>query len=352
MHLSLKNDTEKMMNILQTQTSEELSKNKLKRTARNQFTVSIRALDTVLIKRYENTLLIIDFDTENIKPENYKALQFLLNDSVRSNLCLALVSPPASILSRLDRDCDSSRHIVFESISEAKKFAHKTHLFRELVLRSKVLKRAFRNLIYKIQFELTLFLAWQFFRHFCRGQVHKGSFDPSHFDQGFIIAPNHVSYLDWLILYQYFRKHHKIKIQFLAKEKLFYHPVWKGIMHIANCIMVSDDGKRIVDPLGYEVLQRSPYIGIFPEGKRSTTGELLPAKPGVIRFSKKLDLPIIPIGLSGFFDAWPAHQSCPKPSKCSVNLGEALFNEEDKDLCKLMNTIQALSKSPAMRSES
>ena len=56
----------------------------------------------------------------------------------------------------------------------------------------------------------------------------------------YILVINHVSYLDWLILYAYFKYHHRIKIKFLAKEKLFNHPVWKPLMYAADCIKVPE----------------------------------------------------------------------------------------------------------------
>ena len=49
------------------------------------------------------------------------------------------------------------------------------------------------------------------------------------------------------------------------------------------------------------------FIFIFPEGTRSKTGELKPFKPGAFILAKNMDLPILPVVISGINAALPEH---------------------------------------------
>lgn len=55
-----------------------------------------------------------------------------------------------------------------------------------------------------------------------------------------------------------------------------------------------------------------PIIGIFPEGTRSRDGEPLPAFAGAARIAGKAKVPIVPVALTGFFEAWPPGSLLPR----------------------------------------
>lgn len=67
---------------------------------------------------------------------------------------------------------------------------------------------------------------WLYFRFVCRGHVENEEVIRSLKDNGFIIAANHVSYFDWIVLHIYFLIKHDIKITFFAKSKVLNHPLW------------------------------------------------------------------------------------------------------------------------------
>jgi 1-acyl-sn-glycerol-3-phosphate acyltransferase len=136
--------------------------------------------------------------------------------------------------------------------------------------------------------------------------------------EGCILAPNHGSYLDWMVLGALFRYRHKRRLIFLAKDRLFRHPIFGPIMRHEQCVRVSDDGDEVLDAGGIE---RAKYLCIFPEGKRSRDGLLGPAHTGVVKYAVKLDLPIVPVGLKGFFDAWPPGRALPRPRRCTIVFG-------------------------------
>lgn len=202
------------------------------------------------------------------------------------------------------------------------------------------------KIVERIIFKLILSITECFFKLLCRGKFEGLDAINKRKADGFILAANHVSYLDWLILWQYMYRKHDIKLTFLAKEKLFTHKLWGGVMRSADCIMVSNDGKRILDPLGQHRLASAKYIGIFPEGERSRSGQIQGAKPGVIKIAKQLNKLIIPVGLKGFYEVWPPNQKIPLPHKCEVNIGKAFdasIQPSKEGLDVLMTRIAALT---------
>ena len=69
-------------------------------------------------------------------------------------------------------------------------------------------------------------------------------------------------------------------------------------------------------------VRANKIIGIFPEGTRSQDGEMLKGKEGMVRIASALNVPIVPIGLSGFNRVLPKGKKIPKPYKCVIIIGE------------------------------
>jgi 1-acyl-sn-glycerol-3-phosphate acyltransferase len=159
-------------------------------------------------------------------------------------------------------------------------------------------------------------LAYFFFLIFCKGKVYGKRIIWRNIKRGFILAANHSSYLDWLVLLGLFRIHFHIKIKFLAKEKVYRHPLWSPLSQVYG-IRVSDNGHEL-ERSSYKHILISKYIGVFPEGTRSPNGKGIKPKNGILKIALIKRLPIILTALSGFYRAWPRHKLFPRPKKCSI----------------------------------
>ncbi len=149
-------------------------------------------------------------------------------------------------------------------------------------------------------------------------------------DEGFIIAANHSSYLDWLVLNLNFVYKLKLSVAFLAKEKVLNHHIWGPIASKCNCIEVKKNGRIATSNRNDDHLSSQKYIVIFPEGTRTPKGEFIKAKTGVVKISVAQKLPIIPTGLIGFYDAWPRHKIFPRPHKLKVIFGKPYYPKIDE----------------------
>jgi len=61
---------------------------------------------------------------------------------------------------------------------------------------------------------------------------------------------------------------------------------------------------------------------IFPEGTRTTTGDMARFRSGIGRLVVGTDLPVVPCHLSGGTKAWPKGKAFPRPRKLRLRVGE------------------------------
>lgn len=165
------------------------------------------------------------------------------------------------------------------------------------------------------------YAAFAFFIFVCKGEVENEEKIRHNLRTGFVIASNHVSYLDWLVLFAYFHFRYHIRVLFIAKNKLFSHPLWNLVARGARVVRVSDCGTRILSIKDFRRLMSAKYIGIFPEGTRSSTGRLHTPHGGAIKLAARNNIPLIPVRLEGFYEAWPRERKLPRSHPCRIIIG-------------------------------
>jgi len=89
-----------------------------------------------------------------------------------------------------------------------------------------------------------------------------------------------------------------------------------------------------------DLVQAGWSILIFPEGTRSTTGELLPFKGGIGLLAEKLRVPIVPVVVYGGFDILPKGRGVPQPGPASVVFGEPVRPDMEMPTPDLVSTLQ------------
>lgn len=116
-------------------------------------------------------------------------------------------------------------------------------------------------------------------------------------DGGFIIASNHVSSYDpvFLSLAAY---REKKRINYMAKEELINIPLIGRLLRALGAFPVRrGKGDRGALDMAAKIITDGKILGIFPEGTRSKTGKLLPAKSGVAVISARTHSDVVPASI-------------------------------------------------------
>ncbi len=133
-----------------------------------------------------------------------------------------------------------------------------------------------------------------------------------------ILASNHLSFLDPPLVGSCLPR----GINYLARDTLFRFPGIGALLRSWSAVPVDRDGggaaglKAILDRL-----LAGGAIILFPEGTRSRTGELQPARSGVGLAILKSQAPVIPVRVFGTFEAYGRHRKIPLPKPVSVVYG-------------------------------
>jgi 1-acyl-sn-glycerol-3-phosphate acyltransferase len=132
-----------------------------------------------------------------------------------------------------------------------------------------------------------------------------------------LLVANHQSMFDPVLVGLASRRY----LSFLARKNLFEQPVLAPVIRKLNAIPIDrgmgKDGIQAV--LG--ALGEGQAVLVFPEGERSHTGEVQPLKPGVSLLIKRVNCPIVPVGVAGSFAAWSRHMKWPRPSPLFLHPG-------------------------------
>jgi 1-acyl-sn-glycerol-3-phosphate acyltransferase len=166
-----------------------------------------------------------------------------------------------------------------------------------------------------------LFAIWM--KLWLRLEVHGSSNVPA--EGGCLVAANHASFLDPPMIAC--AVPHRM-VQFLARDTLFRFKPFAWWLHTVGVLPLSRErGDVGALKRSIQILKNGECLGLFPEGTRTTDGELQVAKGGVGFLIAKAGVPVVPVYLDGTFKAHPRHATWVKPVKCRVFIGPAISPE-------------------------
>ena len=129
-----------------------------------------------------------------------------------------------------------------------------------------------------------------------------------------IIAANHASNLDAVVLGSWLIPKIGRRFQWLGKKELFDWPV-VGYLARHGGVHPVDRGAADVDAyrLAKRILDEGHVLFVFPEGTRSPDGTLQEARDGVASLALRTGAPIVPVAIAGSDRVWPRRQRLPRP---------------------------------------
>jgi len=151
-----------------------------------------------------------------------------------------------------------------------------------------------------------------------------------HIKGSFILASNHQSYLDPIVLSAASAR----PLMFIARQDLFRNFIFGKF--ISNLGAVPVNLERLTVGLVkkiYRLFKSGEAIIIFPEGTRSPKDVISKARPGIGYLVDKTKVCVVPTFIQGSSKAWSKHSLWPKPYKIRVIFGRAIeYNSLGSDL--------------------
>ncbi len=125
---------------------------------------------------------------------------------------------------------------------------------------------------------------------------------PSH--PNFVVYSNHIEYSDPVYLKQAF---HQYPVAFISKEVLWKNKLVALVLNGIGCIPISPGADRtalnsIVE--GIKLVKSGQPMGIFPEGKRTYSHNMIPFKPGAFKLATKAEADIVPVCLYNMHEVY------------------------------------------------
>jgi long-chain acyl-CoA synthetase len=80
-----------------------------------------------------------------------------------------------------------------------------------------------------------------------------------------------------------------------------------------------------------EAVDRGYNILVFPEGRHTTDGSLLPFRAGIGLLAQNLGIPVLPVRIDGLFELKQAGKKFTLPGKIQVRIGSPITFSPDKD---------------------
>ncbi len=189
------------------------------------------------------------------------------------------------------------------------------------------MKRQYDQLDMEPMYGFSHYVLRQFYEMFFRGEKH--GLDNLPKDGSYMIASNHASHLDPPIVGGLLPN----QVCFFARKTLWKpgFPAWW--LDQVGTIPVDRDGGTDVTAIKRVLgaLKSNKVIILFPEGTRSTDGQLQPAKPGVGLLACRTGVPVVPARVFGSFRAFGKDGRLRLGTPVSVVFGKPLSPSDYDD---------------------
>lgn len=172
--------------------------------------------------------------------------------------------------------------------------------------------------------------------------VHVSGLEHIRPGQSYVFVSNHQSMLDVFIIYGWL----PVVFKWLMKQELGRIPLVGQACRSAGHICINRSNARAAQDSLKQVeaeLRDGVSTVIFPEGTRSLDGEVKAFKRGAFQIALDLNLPVIPISLSGCYEAMKKGDHFVTRHPLTMYIGEEIAPEElSIDLVreKVINGIQ------------
>jgi len=143
---------------------------------------------------------------------------------------------------------------------------------------------------------------------------------------GYIISSNHQSYLDPLILAGVLPPEVFAKVFAVGTSEIFGQGFMLKLARSLRVLVVDPDANLVpaMRAGAFGLRQGRPLI-LYPEGERSIDGTPRIFKNGAAILSIHMQVPIVPVAIDGFYEAWPRNKSFQKFTRLRMEFGDPIL---------------------------
>jgi len=210
--------------------------------------------------------------------------------------------------------------------------------------------RTFRGLAHRL-------LILPVFRHYIPVKVVEGRDILAHIDTPVIFAANHQSHLDTIAVFAILPPDWRARLAPAIRQEYFAawfneghrltSKLWTGLEYffassLFNVYPIPQHMGGVGRSLQYtgELLDQGYCSLVFPEGRRTPDGRMLPFQPGIGLMAVRLQVPVIPIRLEGLFEIMPLHARWPRRGSVRVWIGQPLTFAPNVDFKKATQDVE------------
>jgi 1-acyl-sn-glycerol-3-phosphate acyltransferase len=184
----------------------------------------------------------------------------------------------------------------------------------------------------------------------------EGAIDEIPRDGPVILASNHTSNLDVIVIGSWLTPRLGRRIHWLGKKEVFAWPI-VGWAAANGGVHPVDRGAADVEAfrLASRILDEGNILFVFPEGTRSQDGALAEGHDGVAALAIRTGAPVVPLGIAGSNRVWPKGQKLPRPGgHVTVRVGspfrpvDALPPDTDRRAAKRLVTTMIMEHIAAL----
>ncbi|MDH4189730.1 MAG: MFS transporter [Betaproteobacteria bacterium] len=185
----------------------------------------------------------------------------------------------------------------------------------QLILITALLNAAVAVYIYTLVPEFLMrFLVWMLIHSVYR--LQKTGLERIPDEGGLLIVSNHVSYVDSLVMAAGCRR----PIRFVMDHRIFKIPVLNFIFRTGRAIPIASakEDPEMMERAFAEVakaLRAGDVVAIFPEGRLTDSGDMMPFRPGVKRILEETPVPVVPMALMGLWGSFFCRKDGPAMTK-------------------------------------
>ena len=146
---------------------------------------------------------------------------------------------------------------------------------------------------------------------------------------GVLVLSSHQSHLDPLLLGLATNR----RLSSLARSSLFKFGPFGNAIAALGAVPIDRSASSVTAMRTViQRLRKGAAVIVFPEGTRTSTGQLGEMKNGFALLAKRAAVPIAPVAIVGAYECWPRFHMFPRPGRIRLHFGTVITADEVKSL--------------------